>query len=338
MLYKALIRPLLFQFPPETVHHWGLDFLGRDALTKAMEPLFRREYPSLRRTVWGLDFPNPVGLAAGFDKNALALLGWERLGFGFVELGTVTLHAQPGNPRPRIFRLRRDGALINRMGFPNDGAATVAERLRAARDAGKWPTIPVGINLGKSKVTPLEEAASDYVGSFRLLREFGGYFVVNVSSPNTPGLRSLQGRDQLAGILAPLQEENAKGPGPRKPLLVKLSPDLRDDEIEPVVEAILQNGCDGIVATNTTINKNAVALKEEGGLSGAPLRRRSTEMVKLLVKKTGGKIPIVGAGGIFDARDAQDKLLAGATLLQAYTGFIYEGPRFVRNLCEGLGR
>lgn len=336
MFYKALIRPLLFQFPPETVHHWGLDALGRDVLTRAMEPLFRRDYPGLRRTVWGIDFPNPIGLAAGFDKNARALLGWERLGFGFLELGTVTLHPQPGNPTPRIFRLRRDGALINRMGFPNDGAEAVAKRLREARDGGKWPSIPVGINLGKSKVTPLEEAPSDYVGSFRRLREFGDYFVVNVSSPNTPGLRSLQSRDQLAGILAPLQEENAKGPGPRKPLLVKLSPDLRDDEIDPVVEALLQHGCDGIVATNTTVNKNAVSLKEEGGLSGAPLRRRSTEMVKLLARKTGGKIPIVGAGGIFDARDAQDKLLAGATLLQAYTGFIYEGPRFVRNICERL--
>jgi dihydroorotate dehydrogenase len=336
MLYKALLRPLLFRFPPETVHGWALHSLGNGRLAKPLGRFFRSEYPALERKVWGLTFPNPVGLAAGFDKNGIALCAWEKLGFGFVELGTVTLHSQPGNRRPRLFRLGRDQALINRLGFPNEGAEAVAARLRRTRAAGLWPTIPVGINIGKSKVTPLEEAASDYVGAFRLLRDFGDYFVVNVSSPNTPGLRSLQSREQLARILDPLQEENAKGT--RKPILVKIAPDLREEDIDAFVDGVIQSGCDGIVATNTTVNKSSVRLKEEGGLSGQPLRKRSTAIIRLVAQRTGGKLPIIGVGGIFCADDAREKLNAGATLVQAYTGLIYEGPRFARNVCDGLIR
>jgi len=336
MLYKALLRPLLFRFPPETVHGWALQSLGNGSLAKPLGRFFRAEYPALERKVWGLTFPNPVGLAAGFDKNGIALCAWEKLGFGFVELGTVTLHPQPGNRRPRLFRLGRDQALINRLGFPNEGAEAVAARLRQTRAAGLWPTIPVGINIGKSKVTPLEEAASDYVGTFRLLRDFGDYFVVNVSSPNTPGLRSLQSREQLARILDPLQEENAQGT--RKPILVKIAPDLREEDIDAFVDGVIQSGCDGIVATNTTVNKSSVRLKEEGGLSGQPLRKRSTAIIRLVAQRTGGKLPIIGVGGIFNADDAREKLNAGATLVQAYTGLIYEGPRFARNVCDGLIR
>ncbi len=336
MLYKALLRPLVFRFPPETVHHWALDGLARDGLTKPLSRFFQKEYPSLRRQLWGLDFPNPVGLAAGFDKNAAALCGWERVGFGFVEIGTVTLHRQPGNARPRIFRLGRDHALINRMGFPNDGAEAVANRLEKIRLAGRWPSIPVGINIGKSKVTPLDEAASDYVATFKRLRDYGSYFVVNVSSPNTPGLRSLQSREQLIRILGPIQEENNRGASARKPLLVKVAPDLRDEELDTLVDSLVECGCDGVVATNTTVNKNSVRLKEEGGLSGKPLAKRSTAIIRLLSQRTGGRLPIIGVGGIFTAEDAREKLKAGATLLQSYTGFIYEGPRFARNLCDGL--
>ena len=333
-LYKGLVRPALFNFPPETVHHWAMDSLANGIVAGALGLVHRHPFPSLSRTLWGLTFPNPIGVAAGFDKDGLATLAWEKLGFGYMELGTVTRHAQPGNPTPRIFRLPTDKALINRMGFPNAGAAALAARLTAFREAGKWPSIPVGINIGKSKVTPLEEAGSDYVESFRQLRDFADYVVVNVSSPNTPGLRSLQSRDQLLGILEPLQDENAKGK--RKPIAVKIAPDLREDELGPILDAIVEAGCDGVVATNTTVNKSAVSLKEEGGLSGLPLRSRSTEVVSLVAKHLAGRLPIIGVGGIFTADDAREKFAAGATLLQAYTGFIYEGPAFARRICEGL--
>ncbi len=336
--YKAVVRTTLFRFPPETVHHWAMAGLACGAVTRPMGLLCRESFPTLRRTLWGIEFPNPLGVAAGFDKDALAPLAWERLGFGYVELGTVTRHAQPGNPKPRIFRLPPQHGLINRMGFPNDGAAAMAARLGKLRGRGAWPSIPVGINIGKSKITPLEEAAADYVESFRLLRDYADYFVVNVSSPNTPGLRSLQGRDALLGILGPLQEENGRGAGKRKPIAVKIAPDLRDDELGPILDAIVEAGCDGVVATNTTVNKNAVPLKEEGGLSGLPLRARSTEVIAQVARHLGGRLPILGVGGIFTAEDAKEKLDAGATLLQAYTGFIYEGPAFARRVCAGLAK
>ncbi|SDT92227.1 dihydroorotate oxidase A [Verrucomicrobium sp. GAS474] len=333
-LYKGVVRPALFRFPPETVHHWAMAAMANGAVAAGLGLLHRRPFPGLARTLWGLTFPNPIGVAAGFDKDALALMAWEQLGFGYLELGTVTRHAQPGNPTPRIFRIPESKALINRMGFPNAGAAAMAARLGKSRDAGKWPAIPVGINIGKSKVTPLEEAGSDYVESFRVLREFADYVVVNVSSPNTPGLRSLQSRDQLLSILGPLQEENGKGR--RKPIAVKIAPDLREEELGPILDAIVEAGCDGVVATNTTVNKSAVPLKEEGGLSGLPLRQRSTEVVSLVARHLAGRLPVIGVGGIATAADAREKFAAGATLLQAYTGFIYEGPAFARNLCEGL--
>ncbi|MDE1170851.1 MAG: quinone-dependent dihydroorotate dehydrogenase [Verrucomicrobium sp.] len=329
-LYKTCLRPLLFRLPPEAVHHAALRLLS----SPAARLLGGGAYPGPERKLWGLTFPNPLGLAAGFDKNGVALDGWEALGFGFMELGTVTPLPQPGNPKPRIFRLPGHGGLINRMGFPNEGAAALADRLRARKETGRWPSVPVGINLGKGKATPLEEAPADYLACFRALRELGDYFVVNVSSPNTPDLRRLQDGAALARILDALQAENAQGTP--KPILVKIAPDLTDEALAEAVAVLRQHGGAGIVATNTTLDKSAVPLKEAGGLSGAPLRRRSTEVIRFLARETGGALPIIGAGGIFTAQDAREKLEAGASLLQAYTGLIYEGPGFVRAVCAGL--
>lgn len=329
-----LLRPLLFSIDPETVHHLALGLLQQPWLKPFLQARPSTHDPRLVKKLWGLTFSNPIGLAAGFDKNALALPAWERLGFGFVELGTITRHAQPGNPRPRIFRIPSHQALINRMGFPNEGADAIARRLTATKATGHWPTIPVGLNLGKSKVTPLEEAHEDYRYSYQVLRDFADYFVINVSSPNTPGLRSLQGRDQLEKIVATVQEENHRGT--RKPLLVKIAPDLTEPQVEEVLQVIQEQQCDGIVATNTTIDKSSVPLQEEGGLSGAPVRARSTEIIRMIAHKTNGQLPIIGVGGIFTAADAREKLAAGATLLQGYTGFIYQGPAFASQICDGL--
>jgi dihydroorotate dehydrogenase len=289
-----------------------------------------------------MSFPNPLGLAAGFDKDGEAALAWPLFGFGYAELGTVTCHAQPGNPPPRLFRLVEDEAALNRMGFNNQGADALADRL-----APNWkhhrPTIPIGINLGKSKITPLEEAAEDYRTSFHALKEYGDYFVVNVSSPNTPGLRTLQAADQLAPILAALQAEN----NGYKPLLVKIAPDLDWPDIDAVIEVAQAHGLAGIIATNTTLSRQGLKTQvlpqtgrpiteEAGGISGAPLRQRSTEVIHYLYQRTGGQLPIVGVGGIFTAEDAWDKITAGATLLQTYTGWIYEGPWMVQRMMAGL--
>lgn len=298
----------------------------------------------LSQQVWGLDFENPVGLAAGFDKDGLAAGIWSSLGFGFAELGTVTLHAQPGNPRPRLFRLPLDQAALNRMGFNNQGAAALATNLQ-----GLWQQrsrqIPIGINLGKSKVTPLEAAAADYEGSFRQLQELGDYFVVNVSSPNTPGLRSLQATEQLAPILETLQQANTA----RKPLLVKIAPDLEWEAIADVIALAQRYQLAGIIATNTTISRDNLrtqvieqtgnpVTEEAGGISGAPVRQRSTDVIRFIYQQTQGSLPIIGVGGIFSAEDAWAKITAGATLVQVYTGWIYEGPWMVRRILEGLVR
>ena len=264
---------------------------------------------------------------------------WSGFGFGFAELGTVTFHAQPGNPRPRLFRLPADQAALNRMGFNNQGAAVLAQRLQGSHDA----KIPLGVNLGKSKVTPLEAAAADYLESFKLLKEWGDYFVVNVSSPNTPGLRSLQATDQLEPILSALQTENQA----QKPLLIKIAPDLEWEAIADVIHLSQQYNLAGIIATNTTIRRDGLktetiqatgnaVVQEAGGISGAPLRQRSTEVIRFIYQQTQGKLPIVGVGGIFTAEDAWEKITAGASLIQVYTGWFYEGPGMVRRVLEGL--
>lgn len=362
--YRQIVRPLLFRgvtLDPEFLHHRTMNLLtwmgqpGQHSMAARTRPWLRQQFcfndPRLEQTCWGLNFANPLGLAAGFDKDGTAATTWPLLGFGFAELGTVTCHPQSGNPQPRLFRLVQDEAVLNRMGFNNQGSAALADRLAAYWDCDR-PSIPIGINLGKSKVTELADAADDYRVSFQRLYPYGDYFVVNVSSPNTPGLRSLQAADQLAPILAALQENNSDGPlGPvsdhRKPILVKIAPDLAWSDIDAVIDLALAHGLAGIIATNTTIARTGLKTEsliqtgnriteEAGGISGAPLRQRSTEVIHYIYQRTGGTLPIVGVGGIFTAADAWAKITAGATLLQVYTGWIYEGPWMVRRVLKGL--
>ncbi len=284
----------------------------------------------LSQNLWGLTFPAPLGLAAGFDKNADGVNIWSHLGFGFAEIGSVTRHEQPGNPQPRLFRLPEDEAVINRMGFNNDGADGVAQKLVQQKSM-----IPLGINLGKSKITPLEEAPDDYRYSFEKLYDFGDYFVVNVSSPNTPGLRELQNVIRLEEIFKALQAVNTA----QKPLLVKIAPDLADVDIDAVVDLAQSYGLAGVIATNTTIGREGLkngAKAEAGGLSGVPVRQRSTEVIRRIYRHTEGKLPIIGVGGIFHPQDAWEKLSAGASLLQTYTGWIYQGPRLPYLIHQGL--
>ena len=277
--------------------------------------------------LFGLTFPNPVGLAAGMDKNADALRAWEALGFGFVEAGTITALAQPGNSKPRCFRYPSQLALINRMGFNNAGASVAAERLARQKASGRWPRVPVGINIGKSKLTPNEQAASDYATSYKLLLPFGDYFVVNVSSPNTPNLRALQDRDSLAEIIRTLKRINNI-----KPLLVKIAPDLTDEAVRDIAALAESERLAGLIATNTTLDHSSVPkdLDQQGGLSGTPLRQRSTEVLRILRSATD--LPIIASGGIMDAASAHDKLEAGANLVQLYTGFVYHGPELIRDI------
>ncbi|MCE0521931.1 MAG: quinone-dependent dihydroorotate dehydrogenase [Methylacidiphilales bacterium] len=335
MLYRRIARPLLFSLPPEWVHHVSLGAITRTPLASLLEPFARRDFPGLEKKIFGLTFPNPIGLAAGFDKNAEGVTAWPRLGFGFMELGTITPRAQPGNPRPRVFRLPAEQGLINRLGFPNVGAEEVARRLEKIKASGRWPRVPVGLNLGKNKETPLAEAGRDYVACFRRTRDLADYFVVNVSSPNTPGLRDLQQGDLLDSILGPLREEDSEG---KRPLLIKIAPDLSEAQVADVVNAVEKYRLAGIVATNTTIDKRGLSSQEEGGVSGRPLTARSTEIIRTVHRLTGGRVPIIGVGGIFNAADAREKLEAGASLLQLYTGFVYEGPLVVRRICQGLAQ
>jgi dihydroorotate dehydrogenase len=345
--YQRVIRPTLFSYDSEKIHEATLQGLrllsasrlGLDALGSFYEA------PRLPVNLWGLEFPNPVGLAAGMDKAAAAVPAWEAMGFGFCELGGVTWHAQPGNPTPRMFRAPEDEALVNRMGFNNAGAEAVARRLRDWKARGLWPTAPVGINLGKSKITPNEQAAEDYRQSLAALWSLADFFVVNVSSPNTPNLRELQDRDALDHVLATVQAENRKQAGSNKPkpILVKIAPDLTFSAIDEVLTVAGINQLSGIVATNTTIERPtsvdelcARAYAETGGLSGAPLRQRSTEIVRYIYERTEGKLPIVGVGGIFSAEHAWEKIRAGASLVQCYTGLVYEGPSLARNIVRGL--
>jgi dihydroorotate dehydrogenase len=355
-MYRIL-RTILFFFPAESVHHFSMSGLkglcrfgpARRLLSWACRP---EGGDSLIRDVFGLRFKNPVGLGAGFDKNALYLREWEVLGFGFVEIGTVTPLPQTGNEMPRLFRLPEDQALVNRMGFNNDGLTVIAERLRYWKEGTtKRPirTLPliVGGNIGKNKNTPNEDAWKDYETCLRALFDVVDYFVVNVSSPNTPGLRELQEKDALRKILTNLQQVNAglareKGIQPR-PLLLKIAPDLNPSQAEDVIGLALEIKLNGLVATNTTLSRDKLITSRTrvegigaGGLSGAPLKERSTEMVQTIHQRTGGSIPVIASGGIFTGEDAKEKIAAGAVLLQVWTGFIYRGPFIISRICDSL--
>ncbi len=342
-LYHKIVRPVLFVQDAERAHDFTLRLLARASHSKLVRGAVERFFPApeLPIELFGLKFPNPVGLAAGMDKAGDAVPIWEKLGFGFCELGGVTWHAQPGNPRPRIFRAVRDGAIVNRMGFNNPGAEAMARNLAEWKRSGCWPRHPVGINLGKSKITPLEKAAEDYAKSFRALRESADFFVVNVSSPNTPGLRDLQDKPALAGILAAIRDAQrpATGAPSLKPILVKIAPDLSNEAIDEVLELATTHDISGIVATNTTLSRPHTRdmnlekiYSETGGLSGKPLRARSTEIIRHIFKQTRGKLPIIGVGGIFNADDAWEKISAGASLVQIYTGLVFEGPGLAKEI------
>ena len=332
--YERIVRPILFSLPPEKAHHLVLGCLrAASRLPFALRAFHSFQPPARPKTLFGISFPNPIGLAAGFDKNGVALPAWAALGFGFIEIGTVTAKAQPGNPRPRIFRYPRQEALINRLGFNNDGADVVAARLRRLRGSGRWPGTPVGINLGKSKGTPIEKAADDYLYSFRLLREFADYIVLNVSSPNTPGLRTLQEHDALQQLLRVIRKENQIA---RKRILLKVAPDLSITDLEQVITTCEENDIAGIVATNTTLDHASIppAVDQPGGLSGRPLREKSTEFVRAITARS--RLPVIASGGISDEASAKEKLEAGAQLLQVYTGYVYRGPGLLREIVQGL--
>ena len=351
LIYRRLIRPVLFAQEAEQVHDRTMRFLATASrsgpLCGMLGSLFAA--PALPIDCLGLKFPNPVGLAAGMDKKAAAVPAWEALGFGFSELGAVTWHAQPGNPTPRLFRAISEEAIVNRMGFNNPGAETFAATLEGWRRAGRWPQHPVGINLGKSKITPLEKAAEDYAKSFRVLLPHLDFFVVNVSSPNTPNLRQLQDKAALDEILAALDEvqrSSSASPAP-KPILVKVAPDLTLEALDEIIGLAEKRKLAGIIATNTTISRPAATntnndpvvqrvYSEAGGLSGRPLRQRSTEVIRHLYRASAGKLPIIGVGGIFSAQDAWEKIIAGASLVQVYTGLVYEGPGLIKRVVKGL--
>ncbi len=354
-IYQSSVRPLLFSVlktDAEWLHNRTLQVLELAARTQsnpATSQILSRLQKSLgvadsrlEQSLWGLSFKNPVGLAAGFDKNGVAADIWANFGFGFAELGTVTSQAQPGNPQPRLFRLTEDSAALNRMGFNNQGATAMAARFQAAQH-NPQSSFPIGINLGKSKVTPLEEAAADYLESFKLLKDYGDYFVVNVSSPNTPGLRSLQDAAGLSTILSVLQQENQG----IKPILVKIAPDLTSEAIVSILDLAKTYQLAGIIATNTTIRRDGLKTQilretgkpiaeEAGGISGIPVRVRSTEVIRFIWEYTKGELPIIGVGGIFTAEDAWEKIAAGASVIQVYTGWVYEGPWMVRRILQGL--
>jgi dihydroorotate dehydrogenase len=333
VLYERIVRPGLFRVAggdAEVVHERTLGVLAR------LSPALRR-YPGFRgpgRTVFGVDFPNPVGLAAGLDKNGVALGAWPALGFGFAELGTVTWHPQPGNPRPRLFRYPESAAIVNRMGFNNLGARALAERLAAFGPA----PVPVGISLGKSKVTPVGEAVGDYVASLRVLHPYADYIAVNVSSPNTPGLRSLQDRAALAELLGALAAERTG-----VPILVKVAPDLTDAALGELLAVCAEHGVAGVIATNTTLGREGLtpadtarATGEAGGLSGRPLAGRSRQVVSFVARESG--LPVIGVGGVLDPDDALRLFDAGASLVQLYTGLVYRGPGLVRRINAAVAR
>jgi dihydroorotate dehydrogenase len=348
-LYRAIYAALFRHLPPETAHAAGFWLIRAAAAIPGGTWLLRRflapREAALRVRALGLDFPGPLGLAAGFDKDGRGAAALAALGFAFVEVGTVTARPQPGNPRPRMFRFPAERALVNRMGFNNSGAAAVAARLRAMRGPRRGPRPVIGVNIGKTKVVPEDEAAADYATSARLVAEVADYVVVNVSSPNTPGLRDLQAVGRLRPLLAAVRSAlDEASPRRRVPLLVKIAPDLADADIDAIADLALELGLDGIVATNTTISREglrdpaAVAAAGAGGMSGAPLAARALDVLRRLHSRAGDRLVLIAAGGIETADDAWERLEAGAALVQAYTAFIYEGPLWPRRVHAGLAR
>jgi dihydroorotate dehydrogenase len=337
-MYKSLFRPLLFRFDPEKVHYFTFDALKLifkiPGISTILRKHFHLSHPRLEREVFGIKFKNPVGLAAGFDKNALLYKELDALGFGFIEIGTVTPKPQPGNEKQRLFRLKEDAAIINRMGFNNEGVEAAVDRLKSNKN------VLIGGNIGKNKNTPNEEAVNDYLICFEALFDSVDYFVVNVSSPNTPNLRELQDKEPLTKLLKTLQDENLQKIKP-KPILLKIAPDLTDPQLLDIIEIVSETGIAGVIATNTTISREGLHSKnkkEMGGLSGKPLTKRSTEVIKFLSINSKKAFPIIGVGGIHSPEDAVEKLRAGASLVQLYTGFVYEGPGLVKAINKKILR
>jgi dihydroorotate dehydrogenase len=337
----AIVKLFLFRYDPEVIHYWVMNQLKKwhriPLIRYLLKKIFCYSKKSLERTLWGITFRNPVGLAAGFDKDGRFTDELASLGFGFIEIGTVTPLPQDGNEKPRLFRLPKDEALINRMGFNNEGVEAAAKRLRQRQS-----DIIIGGNIGKNKSTPNEDAIKDYEICFNTLYDVVDYFTVNVSSPNTPNLRELQDKEPLQKLLTRLQEINAAS-GKAKPILLKIAPDLTKQQLDDIIEIVENTSIHGIVATNTTISRTGlhtdgqeVKAMGTGGVSGSPVRDISTDVIRYIYRKSEGRIPIIAAGGIFTAKDAQKKLDAGASLVQVYTGFIYEGPGIVKNICKGL--
>ena len=347
--YRLVARPMLALLDSEKTHHRiirKLKINGRFKLTRGLMRLLYSS-PELNVERFGIKFRNPVGLAAGMDKKAEALPAWECLGFGFAEVGGVTLHEQSGNPKPRMFRNWKNRALINRMGFNNDGAEKTAERMKETKDKGLWPKIPIAVNLGKSKITDNVDAGEDYCGSIKKLWNHTDFFVINVSSPNTPNLRELQTDEYLAGLLEKCIQQNNECAKEHdmnpKPILVKVAPDLEDKQLAVIARTVRSAGLSGIVATNTTISRPEVNsnseqkfVNEDGGLSGKPLKERSTEVIRLLYQETEGQLPIIGVGGISNANDAWEKIINGACLIQFYSAFVFEGAGTTKSIVKGL--
>jgi dihydroorotate dehydrogenase len=335
-MYKLLIRPILFWFDPEKVHYFTFSFLRIvnkiPLIPNLIRSLFLIKDQRLERELFGLTFKNPVGLAAGFDKDAKLFNELSNLGFGFIEIGTVTPKPQSGNPKKRLFRLKQDKAIINRMGFNNGGVLDAVERLKTNKG------VLIGGNIGKNKITPNEKAVSDYIICFDALFDYVDYFVVNVSSPNTPNLRALQDKEPLTKLLKTLKERNKMKPK-EKPILLKIAPDLTDEQLLDIIEIVSETKIAGVIATNTTISRDGLASdnkSETGGLSGKPLTNRSTEVIRFLSQNSNNAFPIIGVGGIHTKEDALEKLEAGASLVQLYTGFIYEGPQLIKSINKAL--
>ncbi|WP_027124685.1 quinone-dependent dihydroorotate dehydrogenase [Gelidibacter mesophilus] len=340
-MYKSFLRPLLFLSDPEAVHHFTFKLI-RAAHSFGCGGLFRNAYQvkdkGLEREFFGLKFPNPVGLAAGFDKEAKLYKELSNLGFGFIEIGTITPKPQAGNEKPRLFRLKEDAAIINRMGFNNGGVEEAIERLKKNPMVGNKNHVLIGGNIGKNKTTPNEEAVNDYIICFEALFDYVDYFVVNVSSPNTPNLRALQEKKPLSDLLQTLQDRNNLKEK-RKPILLKIAPDLTDEQLLDIIDIVSTTKIDGVIATNTTISREGLKSEnkaEMGGLSGQPLTQRSTEVIRFLSQKSNKAFPIIGVGGIHSSQDALEKLDAGADLIQLYTGFIYEGPQLIKDINKAL--
>lgn len=344
MLYTKIVKPVFFRMDPEKAHHITIDGLSVAGKVPGVLSLLEKMYgvhetPELAMDLWGIHFPNVIGLAAGLDKNGVAVPGFSSIGFGFMEVGTVTPLPQSGNDLPRLFRLPEDQGLINRMGFNNYGAEAMAEQLQPLQTRN----IPVAINIGKNKATPNDQAEEDYKKCIQSLYPYGDFFVVNISSPNTPDLRSLQHGEELKSLLSAVTQEMKKQQeihqSSRKPVLVKIAPDLTDIELEYITDTISQSGVDGIIATNTTLSREGLKhphAKEMGGLSGKPLLERSTEIIRKIYKQTEGKLPIIGSGGIFTSKDAYDKIKAGASMIELYSALIYKGPGVVKEIHAGL--